>query len=174
MKKKFLDGSEIDKNWLLKHSSKCEFINNAYLSLVNIEEVEFEITVDYDSSDTCLIGNGYKCMMYMPLEEKWCLSVFINRENEIVEWYFDMTKENAVENDKPYFIDLYLDIAVSHEGKIAILDEDELSCALEEGIIEKEDYKLAKDTCDHVLRKIIPNDKFMKDFFYYNLEKFLK
>lgn len=174
MKKKYLDGSDIDKEWLLKYTYKYVYLEkeyNGYISLINIDEVKHKISVDYDSSETCLVDNGYKCVIYMPLDKNWCVSTFVNRENEIVEWYFDMTKENSVEDGKPYFVDLYLDIAVSSDGKVKILDEDELLDALDTGIINNSDYHLAKITCKQIMDEVIPNEKFMNDFFYEYLEK---
>lgn len=174
MKKKYIDGSDIDKEWLLKYSSKYKYLGNeynGYISLVNFDEVKNKISVDYDSSDTCLVDNGYRCIIYMPFEKNWCVSTFVNKENEIVEWYFDMTKVNSIENGKPFFMDLYLDIAVSSERKVTILDEDELIEALDLGIISPKDFQLAKNTCKQLIEEVIPNEKFMTSFFYEYLER---
>lgn len=175
MKKKYIDGSDLDSEWLEKYTSKYKYLDNeqkGYISLINIEKVKSKITVDYDSSDTCLIDDGYKCIIYMPLDKNWCVSTFFNKKNEVVEWYFDMTKKNSVEeNGKPFFMDLYLDIAVSSNRKITVLDEDELQDALDRGVINEIDFKLAQNTCQQLIQEVIPDDAFMKDFFNNHLDE---
>jgi predicted RNA-binding protein associated with RNAse of E/G family len=96
----------------------------------------------------------------------------MNEADEIVEWYFDMTKENGLDNGKPFFWDLYLDIAVSSDRMIKILDEDELIEALKLGVITHDDYELANRTCKDLIESVIPNEAFMTDFFYEQLERF--
>jgi len=173
MKKKYIDGTDLE--WLEKYTSKQKYIDDeyrGYVSLIEFEKVKFKMTVDYDSSETCLLDDGYKGIIYMPLDKTWCVSTVFNRENEIVEWYFDMTKENSVEeNGKPFFIDLYLDIAVSADRKITVLDEDELQEALDQGIINEQDFEMAKVTCRELIAEVIPDDGFMEAFFYRHLEE---
>lgn len=54
---------------------------------------------------------------------------------EIVEWYTDITRKNAVdENRNPYCDDLYLDVALLPDGSVLVLDENELKNALDSGI----------------------------------------
>lgn len=109
MKKKYIDGTDLDLDWLEKYTSKYKYLDDeekGYVSLIKFEKVKFKITVDYDSSD----------------------------------------------------------------GAISILDEDELQEALNLGIINKTDFQLAKKTCQQVIKEVIPDDKFMKDFFYKHLE----
>lgn len=157
MKKRYLDGSHMDPNWLIKYSSNVKQIkgeSSAYIALIHMDEVSFTFPVDYDDSGKCLIDSGYKCFVYMPMEDNWCLSLFMNAQYDIIEWYFDMTKENGIEEDKPYFIDLYLDIAVSPKGIVRVLDEDELMAAHGEGLISAMDVTLANRTCQKLLKKV--------------------
>lgn len=167
MIKKYLDGSHLYPEWLLKYSSRVEYVedsNPGYVALIHMDEVDFTFPVDYDDSGKCLIDNGYKCFIYMPMKENWCLSIFMNDQYDIIEWYFDMTKENEVENGKPYFIDLYLDIAVSPCGTVVVLDEDELMDAYNEGIISASDVDMAKANCEKLLTNHIPNKEWLYSF----------
>ncbi|MCH4887845.1 DUF402 domain-containing protein [Acidaminobacter sp. JC074] len=173
MKKKFMDGSEIDKSWLLEHRSVLKRLDRACLSLVHVDKVSFDLPVDYDDSGKCLITDGYKCMMYLPVDEYWCLSVFMDEVGSIIEWYFDMTKENVV-NKRPYFIDSYLDIAVSADGYVAVLDQDELEEAYINQVITKEERDRAYETCHMIQEKIIPDKVFMHDFFHEEFHKMIK
>lgn len=175
MKKKYIDGSEIDKSWLLDYRSNVQYLDQhkGYLSLVDIIEVKYKIPVDYDDSSTCLIDNGYKCMIFLPDDDHWCVSVFMDLDNNIIEWYFDMTLRSGLESGKPYFIDLYLDIAVASNGKFKVLDEDELEDALDLGFISDDEVQLAKSTCEKLIKDVIPNKAFMTDFFYDHLDEML-
>ncbi len=167
LKKKYIDGSHW--KWLKAYSSKLIHVDDIYcgfLSFVEIESVHEKLVVDYDDSELCLFDEGYKCMVFLPDNQNWCLSVVFNDHSEVVEWYFDMTKENSVDDQgNPFFIDLYLDISVSPEYKIRILDEDELDDALRTGVISKCDFDMAYKTCDELIENIIPNRDFIVAFF---------
>jgi hypothetical protein len=81
-------------------------------------------------------------------------------EGKIIEWYFDITKANGVDEDgKPYYDDLFLDLVLLPDGQVITLDEDELLEALNNGIITREDYDLAYRVKDRLLdRRIVSLD----------------
>jgi predicted RNA-binding protein associated with RNAse of E/G family len=167
MKRKFLNAAHWD--FLDSYSYKYIHINdifNGYISLIKIEKLKQKITVDYEQSEEILLDDGYKCLIFLPDEEKWCVSVVYNALNEMVEWYFDMTKLNSInEQGIPFFDDLYLDIAVSPSFKVVILDEDELKEALELKEITQSDYDMAYSTCNKIIKELIPNKEFLLSFF---------
>ena len=167
MKKKYING--IDWSWLEVFTSRCihvEDIFSGYISYVKADKVKTKIPVDYGQPEICLFDDGYKCLVFLPDNEKWCASAVYNTSNEIIEWYFDMTKENTVdEQGNPFYMDLYLDIAVSPAFKTVVLDEAELKEALERKIITESDYRVAYQTCNKILNEIIPNKDFMVSFF---------
>lgn len=167
MKRKFINGP----NWGFLSSYSCNYIHiedmfAGYISLIKVIKVKHKLTVDYAKTDTCLIDDGYKCLMFLPDNEKWCVSAIYDTSGEIVEWYFDMTKQNSIdEMGNPFYDDLYLDIAVPPDFQAVILDEDELKEALDLKIITESDYKMAYDTCNKILNEIIPDKDFMISFF---------
>lgn len=177
MKIKYIDASDLDPNWLIAYHQTMFYDEkkHAYLSLVAIDHVSFELPVDYDQSGDTLISNGYKCLIFLPMNEFWCLSVFIDDTDELIEYYFDMTKENGLDDaGKPYFKDLYLDIAVSSNGDMAILDEDELKMALEKDEITLGDFHLAYRTLNFLKDHVILDDVFMNQYLmeaYFKLKK---
>jgi predicted RNA-binding protein associated with RNAse of E/G family len=167
MKRKFINGI----NWEFLDIYSCKYIHiddifSGYISLIKVHKVKQKLTVDYEQSEVCLLDDGYKCLMFLPDNAKWCVSAVYNISGEIVEWYFDMTKENSIDDEgNPFYDDLYLDIAVSPDFKIVILDEDELKEALESKIITKADYDMAYNTCNKIIEEIIPNKDFLISFF---------
>lgn len=167
MKKKYINGIHWD--WLDKYSSHCIHIDDmlsGYISIIKVDKVKYKINVDYKNSELCLFDDGYKCLIFLPDNDNWCISTVYNDLGEIIEWYIDMTKENSIDElGNPFFIDLYLDIAISPDFQINILDEDELQEALDLKIITQLDYDLAYHTCNRVIDEIIPNKDFLVAFF---------
>lgn len=172
MKRKYLDGS--NWTWLDDYTYDYQYIEGkwkGYISFVQMGTVKKRLMAHYGDREVCLCDDGYKGVIFLPDNETWCATAIYNPESDIVEWYFDMTKKNGVdETGLPYFEDLYLDIAVAPDFTTRILDEDELEEALEKGIITAEDYDLAYKTCQYVLNEIIPDKHFMVDF----LRQYLK
>lgn len=167
MKRKFISGTHWD--FLDSYSFKYSHIDDifsGYISLIKINRIKQRITVDYEQSQTVLLDNGYKCLIFLPDNEKWCASAVYNTTDQIIEWYFDMTKENSIDEEgTPYYDDLYLDIAISPDFRIVILDEDELREALELKEISKSDYDMAHYTCNKIIKEIITNKDFLVSFF---------
>lgn len=166
MKRKYLDAS--NWTWLEDYTYQYKHIDEewvGYVSVVQMGKVKHKLTAHYGNEEVCLCDDHYKGVIFLPDHAHWCATAVYNDKNEIVEWYFDMTKKNGVdEKGLPYFEDLYLDIAVTPDFKNRILDEDELQEALDQGIITKDDYELAYATCQYVLEEIITNKTFLVDF----------
>ena len=53
------------------------------------------------------------------------MSAAYDEKNEIIEWYFDIARCIGKENGIPYEDDFYLDVVLTPNGKIILLDEDE-------------------------------------------------
>lgn len=172
LKKKYIDGT--GWYWLEKYSSRFMHIDDSfsgYISLIYADKVRQIISVDYNDSDISLFEDDYKCIVFLPDNENWCVSVIYNTHDEVVEWYFDLTKENSIDEEGiPYFIDLYLDIAVSPQFEHVILDEDELKTALDSMLITKSEYNMAYNTCNRIIKDIISDKEFLVNFF----QKYLK
>ena len=168
IKRKYLNGGHW--NWIDSYTSKIiriDDIISGYLSLIKVDKVKYRLVVDYEDSSVCLFDDGYKCLIFLPDNEKWCVSAIYNIKNEIVEWYFDMTKQNSIDDQgNPFYDDLFLDIAVSPDFKTKILDEDELKEALDENIITDDDYKMAYETCYKLINEVIPNRELLCNTFY--------
>lgn len=152
MKRKILNVTHWD--FLDSYSYRCIHIDglfSGYISLIKIEKVKQKITVDYEQSEKVLLDDGYKGLIFLPDEANWCVSVIYNTSNEVVEWYFDITKVNSInEQGIPFYDDLYLDIAVSPNFKVVILDEDELKEALDSKEVTQSDYEMAYNTCNNI------------------------
>lgn len=126
---------------------------DCYICVKKIIDVKEPFILD---SGRCLIDNGYYIVEVIPKHENYTMRVFINDKKEILEYYFDISLENGLDEESniPYYDDLYLDITINKEGKIKILDEDELLDALNKNEITKEEFNLANKTKDLLLDSI--------------------
>ena len=94
-----------------------------------------------------------------------------NNNKEIVQWYFDITKQHGVDNRGiPFFDDLYLDVIVLPSSEILLLDEDELKEALDKKEIIKDDYELAYREARILMYGIALNVKDLSKFSYQYLD----
>ena len=57
-------------------------------------------------------------------------------------WYVDICKPYFLDADMLYYDDLYLDLDISPEGRIGVLDADELDDALQKGEVTSAEYDL--------------------------------
>ncbi len=165
-----------------------KLISKTYLRDVN----EYELMIYFDKEDyyisvkkiidikkpfilsngLCVMDKGYYVVETIPKKENYAMRVFFNEKKERLEYYFDISLENGLDNETniPYYDDLYTDITVT-DGKIEILDEDELKEALDNKKISKEEFILANKTRDILLDSIKQNtNKYMK----IDLESYLK
>lgn len=84
---------------------------------------------------------------------------FIDNELKTISYYFDISLGNGLENGRPYYDDLFLDIVYGADtnNNIKVLDEDELLDALEKGIITKKEFELAHSVCAELAKEIMEN-----------------
>jgi len=132
-----------------------------YSSFLKIDEVHNPIIVD----DFCICDSGYSMIEFLPDGENWSLEAIFDENDNIVEWYFDITKKNAVDEDgRPYNEDLYLDAVLMPDGQVLVFDEDELRSALDSNEITKKDFNMAYDTLNKLKDNGVLDVKYMTTF----------
>ena len=130
---------------------------SGYAALVKIEKAHHAFFVGNEDFKICIADNGYSELCWLPDNENWQVYAIYDDKNCIVEWYFDITRKNAVdEKGTPYADDIYLDAALMPDGRVLILDEDELRAALDNGNIAQDEFDMAY----RVLNRLI-EDKFI-------------
>ena len=74
----------------------------------------------------------------------WWLTVMVDSQGKITQYYFDITLENQLLGSRDsWFTDMYLDIVMMPDGRLDLLDADELDEALGCGEITEEQHRLA-------------------------------
>ena len=122
-----------------------------------------EVNRPFMAGETCLADNGYSEIEFLPDNENWRLSAMYDNHGNIIEWYFDITRENAVDEDgNPYCDDLYLDVALMPDGQILVFDEDELQNALDDGDITQQESDMAHRVLSELIEKKIIDLTYLK------------
>jgi len=132
---------------------------NYYLSIKKINEIDQPFVVDISGQSIVYIDNGYYIVEFTPLDQFYNARVFLDRNADVIGYYFDISCGNGVEENIPYYDDLYLDIihCPADNDFTVIDDEDELSDALNTGKITREEFDLARDVCSRLFEEIQEN-----------------
>ena len=145
------------------------------ISLMTILEVSQPVVITYPTYKITILDKNYQWLQFAPKNENWWLTVLYDERNNLIESYFDITKENFFEDEaNPTFIDMRLDVIISEARGTRILDEDELKEALIEKNITKEEYDLAFNLAKSIIQGYNRNKaKYYAfvDCFYHKLQK---
>lgn len=134
-------------------------LENYYVSIKRINEIDQPFVVDISAQSIVFIDNGYYIVEFTPLDQFYNVRVFLDRNADVIGYYFDISRGNGVEKNIPYYDDLYLDIIYcpANNDFTVIDDEDELIDALNAGKITREEFDLAKDVSSRLFEEIQEN-----------------
>lgn len=118
----------------------------------------------------CIQDTDYKWLEFYDPRARVLLTAIYNEKNEIVEWYFDIAREIGKENNIPYEDDMYLDVVLTPEGEIILLDEDELKEALDRLEMTKQEYDEAYQVARDLMERLRGKTSKVKEF----TDKYLK
>lgn len=169
---RYVDNKLVQRYWIsLKKRFATDTVNmdiikDGKLKIKNFNNVDFkgdialvkfnEMYKPYmiENINLCMADDNYKWLEFYDYTKKYRLTAMYNDENEIIEWYFDIARKIGNENGIPYEDDLYLDIVVTPNGKIILLDEDELKDALDRMEITKLEYESAHEEAKKLIEKL--------------------
>ena len=127
-------------------------LEDCYISVKKILDITEPFIL---SSGLCVIDKNYYIMEVIPKNENYSMRVFFNNKKERLEYYFDVSLENGLDEESkiPYYDDLYLDVTKTRDN-VEVLDEDELKEALDNNKISMVDFELANKVKDTLLEQI--------------------
>lgn len=163
MRKKFANsfnkfGNVLEAEERIKNINDNIFKGDIYLNIIKKVSTPFLL-----ENGLCIQDDNYKWLEFYDYNSKVRLSAVYNEKNKIIEWYFDIAREIGKENNIPYEDDLYLDVVLTPNGKIILLDEDELKEAFERKEITKEEFEGAYKNANDLIEKLKGNvDKVLK------------
>jgi predicted RNA-binding protein associated with RNAse of E/G family len=143
-----------------------------YAVYLKYNNVENPLVVNNGKEDLCIRDNGYEWIEVYPENEKYALTIMYDNKGNLIEWYFDISKEVGIEDGIPYEDDLYLDLVISPKGYHLVLDEDELLEANKNGDISELDVKDAYNTLSLVKDKYVNNMDELNKLTDYLLKRF--
>lgn len=134
-----------------------------YVCYTKMKDVK-PLFVNNGVEEICVKNNGFEWLEVYPDNSNYAITIMFDDKTNIIEWYFDISKEIGIENGIPYEDDLYLDMVITPDGQELILDEDELKEACEEGKITQEDVKMAYQVLEELENKYAHNFDYLVDF----------
>lgn len=112
-----------------------------YISLFTMCEVIEPLNMTYKERTVCIADKGYSWLQHFPEGQRYSVTTAFNAENQIVQWYIDICKQNGYCSvNGPWMDDLYLDLIVLPSGEIIEKDIEELEVALNDHLISIQDY----------------------------------
>lgn len=139
---------------LIKYNLKV-YISDEKDYYVTIKELIDIETPFILSNGLLLMDNGFSIVEVIPKNENYAMRVFFNEKKELVEYYFDISLGNGLDEETklPYYDDAFLDVTITN-GKIEICDEDELDNALSQGEMTEETYNYIKEIARKLIEEI--------------------
>ncbi len=157
------------QNTLYKINSVASNEFTGDICYYHFKEIINKITIP---NGKCILDNGYKWIEFYDYNSKIKLTAIYDENSQIVEWYFDIARKIGKENDVPYEDDLYLDVVVTPTGEIILLDEDELQGAYNRLEVNKEEYDMAYNEANQLMKKLENNKNKLKEFTNRYLKEF--
>ncbi len=156
MKKKYIEKrTKPTTSTYMREALKYEIVtiseSDYYITIKKYLELSDKFVID----NTTLLDKNYYLVEITPLNENYNIRFFVDNNKNIVDYYIDITLQNGVKYNIPYYVDLYLDIVhypKTNENKF--YDEDELKEALDNKIISKKDYNLAYKVGNKLLKEV--------------------
>jgi predicted RNA-binding protein associated with RNAse of E/G family len=157
MKRKFADRSNwrrpVERRFKMSYMDNDEF--RGYVTAIYLDRVLSPLNVTVNGKEVCVIDSGFVWMQHFPMNSNHAMTTMFNRNREIVQWYFDISKEIGVDSRGiPYQDDLYLDVVVLPPMELELIDEDDLEEALRSRKITLGDYELAYREARDLMEKL--------------------
>lgn len=114
------------------------------VSVLDIKKVSAPVSIQRLDSEISIANEGDAWLQIAVENSPVWITAMYDTNRTLQQIYFDITKGNDLSNpEDPTFEDLYLDIVLDAEGKVMVLDRDELESAYSSGIITSEQYQKA-------------------------------
>lgn len=129
---------------------------DGYIYGIFVEKVNKKFEVSYGNEEFLILDDGYTWIQLIPLEKHYTVTIVFDNNKDIVQWYIDITNMNGIDSDNRIFYDdLYLNVVITKQRKVVLLDEHDLNRALDNFVITSEQYKNAYKEARDIMDKII-------------------
>ena len=145
---------------------------NGYLCYTKLDNIDEPLVVNNSLYDLCIIKNNYEWYQLFSLDRNYVLTIMIDENKNVIQWYFDISYKIGLDNGVPYEMDMYLDLIITKEGNIIKMDEEELIDAYNKGELTKEDLDNAYDIYNYLVDKYYNNLDELKELTNYLINKY--
>lgn len=122
------------------------------------------------SRGKCFHAQGYSWLEFYDYNSKFRLTAIYDDKGKIVEWYFDLSREIGKMDGYPYHEDWYLDVVLTPDGEVIVLDEDEYDEAYRKFEMTEKEYQEGKELVQELVEKLKGKQKEVSHF----TDKYLK
>ena len=100
-------------------------------------------------------GKGMIWLTLIPDDRKRCIGAYIKPDRRVSVWYVDVIEETGIDEDGVvYYIDKYLDVILTPQGDIVVMDRDELDAAYASGELTDAQYEAALQEGEWILEEL--------------------
>ena len=145
---------------------------DGYACFLKLQNIEKPLIVNNGLNEVCIRDNNYEWIEVYPTEGNYVITIMYDDKGNLIEWYFDISKNIGLENGIPYEDDLYLDMIITPDGKEIVIDEDELLSAKESGDITQDDVIKAYEILKELENKYVNNINELNKLTNYLLNQF--
>lgn len=121
---------------------------------ISTEVWESEPTREWIDAGVVTAKKGYKWITKWESGKNYITTKIIDEKDNLVGFYWDITSQVIFSNKQFQAYDWYLDIFITPNNEIFLLDEVELELALEAKFIDKDQARIAKETAKDVIKNI--------------------
>lgn len=119
-------------------------------------------------------AEGYSWLEFYDYNSKFRLTAIYDDKGKIVEWYFDLSREIGKMNGYPYHEDWYLDVVLTPEGDVILLDEDEFDEAYKKFEMTEDEYIEGKQLVKELIDRLQGKEEKVGEFTDKYLERLQK
>ncbi len=144
----------------------CEFEGmEGLVSILVLKKVSEPLYVADEDSMVLIADTGYSWVQVALREQCFWLTSMFDTKGKLLQVYFDISKGTIFEEpENPCFDDLYLDIVLTGDGRVYVLDQEELEEARQQRIISEEEYKHAILNCDKLYQYLMEHKEKVMEF----------
>lgn len=137
---------------------------DGYISLVDITKIRKSFCVPrYGGRKEKIFDNNYKWLLLHPKNKNYMITAMYDENLNLIEFYIDMIEKVGITEDKiPYMHDLFLDVVITYDMEVYVLDQKELYEALINKDITAKQYDVVNETSKYVIAHYSKKENFEK------------
>ena len=134
-------------------------------SILRIHKVSQPLWVKEGYGRICIADAGHSWVQVACHGQPYWLTAMFDREDRFLQIYFDIARPPCFDDpDDPTFEDLYLDVVLTSQMELVIMDREELDEAWRTGESDRETYDFALAACEKLLVWLEENKQELVDY----------